>query len=340
MFEGKEIWMETEKDLDMADEWARRVEKAKVDERDRTRADLKEEFARDMLEQISQMKAGLAEQIRKEMLADPEVAAAKTVLDQIKTILRPFVLSEEVETDFQRLRNQVSEKDLKIRELEDQVTHLSDVAKEVGYKFFLERNLSGNPDSDLIRNLVGNVKKYASSGELKDKVESIQQEIQKKRDHELQLEEKRKRQERELEERLAVEAQAFRAQEEQLRLESQKLREALEKSVQGEKELALRLYAERKLQAHPKANKIRGMLESLVVSSKEDIDRVFEQFKEPVRDIDELERARTRVRSWMQGGESNVPVMEERVAAPSGGGSDAGVDINEYRVLAGISGRK
>lgn len=314
---------------ELAAEWARRLDTTRQEERSEAAKDLRDEFSRELLAQIAKMKSEVREQIRGELLSDPGVAGARAALDKVKEVLRPYVLPEDVEavlktkdSEIGRIRNQIAERDLKIKDLESEVEKFAEVAKEAGYKYYLEQQISGDENADLIRKLVGDVKKFASSDEIKVKVEALRSDLAKKN-------EERKTQ---IEEDTAT------------KQELEKTRALAERLALNNKELALNLYVEKKLTNHPQAGKIRPLIESANPRTKEEVNALFENFREPARDTEELEEVRSRVRKATKGGLTASELDEDASSIvskrPSGNMNEVlGVPMSDLRVLAGIERR-
>jgi hypothetical protein len=122
-----------------------------------------------------------------------------------------------------------------------------------------------------------------------------------------------------------------------------KLEEGLKKALQSEKALALKLYVEQRLTNHPKAAKIRPLLEGRKFSSTEEIDEVVSGHREPMRDADELEAVRARVRKQVNGGEEYVLDEEKTTPETRGGGSSyngLGMPIGELKKLSGLNNKQ
>ena len=342
-FEGKGNMKSSE----MAPEVKKLIEDARIEERSK----LQEDFAKEMVDQLSKLKVEMRENLRSEMLSDPEIASAKSVLEQIKPLLRPFILPEDAEavvklheSDKAKLRAQIADKDLKIASLEEERNKLADVAKEVGYKYFLEQKISDDADAAVIRRMVGNVKSYANSKEIEAKITAIKSELSEQRARreaaEKSLNEERAKVEqnkREMQEMIAAEQNALIAK-------NKTLAEALEKSVLANKQLILFEYANRKLTNNPKAAKIRSVVERANVGSTEEIDQIIESFKEVTpRDTADYEQVRARVRSMTKGGSGSTP-LEEETPRPKGrqtqeSQTNVGLDIGSFRKLSGIPGK-
>jgi hypothetical protein len=108
--------------------------------------------------------------------------------------------------------------------------------------------------------------------------------------------------------------------------------------VKNESEaLKLKLYAEQKLSRHPKAGKIREVLEASNPRSSRDIDQIVDKFREPEVDSDLLEdvRARTKMMLGRPGGRQSTP-MEEETRVNSRPIPAIGITPNDFKKLAGI----
>lgn len=344
-YEHKEENMERD-EAKMAEDFARRVEAAKQEGRETAEAALREEFARETLAKLAELRAQVVEQVRGELLSDPAVAGARTALDKIKDVLRPFVLPEDAQAvaaqkdgEIAKLRNQLAESNLKIKDVEEENSKLAAVAKEAGYKFFIERQIAGDPDAELIRKLLGDVKSYSTADELKSKVEAIRTDLEARRETEAKLTEQIEAEQEA--ERLRKEKERTRAvkAEQALREENDKLRVALDKSLDANKQLMLSVYTEGRLANHPKAAKIRPLIESANPQSREEIDGILGQFREATRDPEELEQVRARVRAVTRGGQGPTAIEEEQSSTPrsrSGHYGELGVNLGELRRLSGM----
>jgi hypothetical protein len=330
-----------EREKELAAEWAKKLEAAKAEAEAQSQASLKEAFTHDMTEAVGKLKNELREQVRGEFLADPAVAASRQVVEQVKSLLRPFILPEDAESvvkqkdaEIAKIRQTVVERDLRVQQLEADLTELESVAREVGYKLYLEQKLAGDPDAALLRKMVGDVKAYPKAEAIGAKLDSIREELTKRRETEAAEQQRRDR-----------EVAAVKAEEQKLQSKVDKLTEALEKSLSVNKELGLRVYTESLLANHPQAVKVRGLMESVNPQSKEDVDRVLAQYREPVRTQESLDEVRARVRHTVGSGSVETTALNEeapptrsRVGTENWNG--LGVSLQKMQELAGIEPRK
>lgn len=334
--------MSTDKKLEQqkAAEFARKVEA----ERDgqTSNATVRDEFSKSILDNITKMKSEAKEEARQELLADPAVGAAKKFVEQLKDLVRPFwyegdskAALEAKDAELTGLKNQLAERDLKLKGLEDDNAKLISSLKEVGYKFWMETALSRDPDADIIRKAVGDVKAFENIDALKTKVEAIRKDFVAKREEAKAIEAARKA---ELDEAKKSEADARALAEEK----TTQLEEALQKALQAQKHTALKLYAEQRLTNHPHAAKIRPLLEGEFSSTKE-IDEVVATFRDKPRDADETEAVRARVRKVVGGGDEDLVTEEEQKKPSRRDNTDyhnLGIGIGQLQKLSGIQQQK
>lgn len=323
-----------------------RIEAAIKDAKDAAEVSLRDEFAKDLLAKLDELRGQVTEQVRGELLSDPAVAGAKTAVDKIKDILGPLVLPEDAvaiteqkNNEISGLKNQLAEQSLKIKDLEGQVTKLENVAKEAGYKFFIEKLISADPDADLIRKLVGDVTRFEDSEALKAQVESIRTDLASKRETAEKLAGQIQAQEQIETERKEKERARTEKSEKALREENSKLREALDKALEVAHQGQLQNYVETRLRNHPEAEKIRPLIES--ASSEKEVDKVLSKFREIPRQPEQVESVRARVRKLTQGGEGPNAIEEESPAqsrSEPGHYEQLGVTLNQIREMAGMNG--
>ena len=299
-----------------------------------------DKLANAMLTKLAELRAEVREELRGEMLSDPALAGSRSALDQIKSILRPFVLPEDAEsvvkskeTEISRLKKESIEKDLRIKDLETENGKLAEAAKEAGYKLYLERQIAGDPDAELIKKVVGDVKTYENADELKKKLAGVREELTRKRTADQKVEEAKIRE-------VSRARQIARDATEKADAKVAALAEAVEKLTAVNHSISLKLYVEKKLQANPKSAKIRSLIESARPESKDEVDQIFENFS-PValHDDDEASTVRARIRKLTRGGSEGTPTDEETPRQKGPIAEDyngLGVDLGELRRLSGV----
>ena len=306
-----------------AEIWAKKISGAK----DEASTELRAEFAEKLEAAVAEMRKEVEETIRAKLMADPTVAAAKKTLDEVKTLLRPYVVSEDVESvvsgkdeELQEARNQIAEVNLKIANLQAENDKLAAIAKEAGYRYHLEQQLHETSHANLVRNLVGDVNQYESVAEMDERIASIIEEVEKQDA-----------------EQSAYEAEKQRLQEE---LATQKL--IAEKAMEATKHLAARVYAEERLAHHPNAQQARALIESKSPSTKEEVDSLLSSIHRPPPMTEDLDAVRARVRALT--GSATREYLQEHEETPAQNGSNGasqnynglGTSLAEIRDLAGL----
>ncbi len=355
LYEGVEF--DADEEQAKAIEFARRIESEKSGQKVAAQEGIRDEFARQILGNLAKLRTEVRDEVRKELLDDPSVAGAKLALDAVRTILRPYLLPEDVaevvkgkEADIQRLQNEVAGRDLRIKELEAENGSLAEMAKEVGYRFYLETTLSGDAQAEAIRKLVGDVKMFADSDALKARVAEVRAEIAKQEEAKqaavetktLEIAEAKKAQKD-----ASGEFDARIRKVEDLILSERRKRVEMEKDLaesraENEK-LKTRLYAEQRLKNHPQAAKLRRLVEAADAQDTDDVDALIEsEPREPVRDEDVSQAVRARVRARLKGrdAEQPEPVTEGRQVASrrkTGDYHGLGADLESLKRLSGIT---
>lgn len=318
----------SDKEIELAKRFVDVASKAEPAEADLS--SLRAEFQKEVLTAVAGLKQQAMEDARQQLLADPEVAGAKTALEAIKDILRPYVLAADAETvvsdkeeQIRVLSNQIAEMRLSLAEKDDQIEQLSEAAKEAGYRFFLETQLPDRADAAILRKMVGDVSQYESVEALKAAIDSA----------ELELAGRRKV--------VEDEKARLKAHEETVRAEADALREDLEAAKRENRELRLQAYAESKLTSHPKAAKIRDVLENTELTSKTQIDAIMENYRTPERSADEVDRVRSRVRERLSSGRgpANEAIDDsnndtaQRTVRRAGDYNGLGVGLDELKTI-------
>ena len=251
----------------------------------------KEEFANIALQVFAAERDKLHQQVRESL--DTEITGLKTTIEKVLAKLgetsAPQETTEAVEaqdSELESLRGELAERDKKIAELEEEVDKVASVAREVGYKFFLEKKLSESKnDADMLRSMVGEVSQYANPEEIASKLESCKQELAARR---VKLEAAERRRQREL--------SVLSEDKSKISERLSKTEAALEKAVELNQALSLELYTSKRLENHPHAKELRESIRRMALTSKEEVDQVISESTEvPQRDPDLLEQVRSGV---------------------------------------------
>jgi len=330
-------------DREKAKRFAERVrQEAQADEDER---ELKKRFEQDIISNLGEMSAAARERIRAELEADPAVAGARSALEQIVSVIQPFITVPTPDERAAALELKLRETEAKLQESERQVERLAKLAKEAGYKFYLERSLSGNPDKQAILKLLGDLTQYEAAEDLKAKLGAILDEMAaREAAEEARKEELRKRQ-AEIEAVAATERQRAERIEKELTSDIDKLTEALEKALEANSLLGVQLYAEQRTEGHPHKKQIRRLIEASKATSKEEVDDIIEEHGQdaPAKDTHDLEDVRARVRRLTEGGRGSTPLEEEaprRKRRTEDDYNGLGVNLSTLRALSGMGGAR
>jgi hypothetical protein len=316
--------------------------------------DLRAQFESDIIANLGKLSAEAREKIKAELESDPRVAGAKEAVERIVSVLKPFMRTEQDGDDEEGderdariadLENKIKEQELQIKEGQQEIASLSKLAREAGYKFYLERSLRENPDRDLVMKLVGDLAQYENAEALKNKVGGILGEMKARQEAEAARQAEIEQREEEL--RRVAEQERSRSKEIEsgLKEDVTKLTEALEKALEANKVMGLQLYAEQRLNGHPQKKNILRLVEATGVGSKEEVDQIIEEHRIPDRDPDDLEAVRARARQATQGARSATTPTEEETPRPAPRRTiqedynGLGVGLDALKHLSGMNGR-
>jgi len=308
----------------MAKLWAKKLMAAKED----ATTELRAEFAEKLEAVLDDARGEIESSVRERLMSDPGVGSAKQTLEEVKTLLRPFVVAEDVEAVvsekeelIDELNNRLAEKDLQLANLAEENDKLASMAREAAYLYHLEQKLQGSEHAELVRSLVGDVSLYEDVESLDARIDTIFEEVTKQAATETERD----------------------AEMSGLKEELELQREATEKALQASHQLATLVYTERRLANHPNADHARAMIESRQPETKEDVDQLLDSVRiRPVvnEDMDAV-RARVRgltnsnTREYIQENVENRPVNGQNGAVQDWNG--LGAPIEEIRALSGYS---
>lgn len=374
-FESKETRMNPEAQVKLDEEIEARIQAgvaSRLAEQAReTEARLQAEWAEKLPQLLGKLKAEVQDDVRGELLTDPSVGGARAALESVKAILRPYLVPEDVEkvlqakdAEIRKLQARLSDGSLKLKGLEEEMARLAAVAKEAGYRFFLEQRLAGSPDAELIRNLIGGVSRFESAEQLGEQLDAIVSDLAEKRAKAEAAEAARLAEEvsrREAEEAKLKELQEEKAQAlaeereraekankardellEQAQKDNAALLEAVEKALEANRQQALALHAERRLAGNPQAARIRKILESATLESPEQIDGIIEENSGGPSMPADLDAVRERVRAMSRGGRGYTAREEEAGETGSRrmdeGYNGLGIPLGSLKRMSGIGG--
>jgi chromosome segregation ATPase len=194
--------------------------------------------------------------------------------------------------------------------------------------------------------MVGDVRNYPDSDALKETIKGIRGELSKQQAEREAIAEAKAKEIAEQQAAAKKLEDLFNAKltkvEQRVASERQK-REALEEELEAlrkqNEKLSTRAYAESRLSNHPKAAKLRSLVESVNVESEDDVDSIIESEREPERDADDLQEVRARIRGKMRGGVEHAEELTEN-RSPAKLSKDfmgLGTSLEQLQRLSGIS---
>jgi hypothetical protein len=363
------------------------VEDVRLEERARVTAELQKRFSEQLLAETKKLRVEVAEQVKRELAEGAAPEGAALVLAEIKKLVAPAALDEEAKlllagknAEINRLTEEVSrlkgfilERDAHVQEVEARYKDLEvelekteRVALVAGFRFFLEQQLMGDPDGQLVRKLVGDIEQYGDVQALQAKIEEIRSGLEDKRRQERERQEAYQRELDKIRAQYETELDKLRvAREEERKRSSQEiatveenlaaLAEKLEESfrlhketLEENKQLQLKVYAEDQLAHNPRAPQVRQILENARPGTRQAIDRIVEATREKApRDEEEAGKFRSRVKKLLGSpGAVPAPIDEER-ERPSPRDRErttdwngTGFSIESMKALAGIGSEK
>jgi len=310
------IWDDAEREYEKkaAAIWAKKIMAAKQE----ATTELRAEFAEKLETVVAQAKEGMEEAVRERLLADPAVAGAKQTLAEVRTLLRPFIIPEDVESVVQEreavideLQRELAEAKLENANLSTENDRLAQIAKEAGYRFHLEQSLHGVADAELVRELVGDVRRFENVQEMDARVASIMEEVEKQ----------------------AAEQEARKSEVEKLREEVERHRLISEKAIEASKHLAAQVYLEQRLANHPDASRARSLVEAKSPGTKEEVDSLLERSWSRPSVNEDLDVARARVRGILNS--TTQEYLQEQEEGSSNGHNGAAQNYNGLGMTAG-----
>lgn len=305
-----------------AEAWAKKILGAKQE----AQTNLRSEFAEKLDAAVAEAKKEMEKTITERLMKDPSVALAKKTLGELKDLMRPFVIPQDVEqvvkdkeADIEKLETKLAEKELEIGKLKMEKEQLAAIAKEAGYRFHLEQRLNDIGHADEIRTAIGDVKQYETIKEMDLKIVTLAEGI------------------------IERETSAKKRDEELASLREEVARQKLiaEKALEASKHLAAQVYAEQRLAHHPNPEYARALIEGKVIETKEQVDTLVAKTLPKAPANEDLEVARARVRNILNSNTLEYLQEQEEGNGSKGGSSTQnynglGANLNEIRALSGL----
>lgn len=344
--------------------------------------ELKEDFGAKLVRATADIRRDVEAVVRSEMAADPEVAGAKLALEQIARLVVPFrppvdvkKVIDEKDGSIQKLEQSIKKLERELESVRDESVQNADHARNLGFRLYVEKKLSGRPDADTIREMVGDIASITNVEDLQQKVESAIRSADKA------LEEAKIRVRSDLDNNLKIEqkkasiaqrrAERYESQDAELRAQVSRLTERLEQEISAKnatiskqnrllsemeerlgragqivEQLEAKSYASTRLAGHPQKKDILGRIERGELRGKKAINQVAQ---EADYSADEM-GAQERVRSYFGKGREFASEHERRaqevLSETSTGGTPVpnlegmAISMEEIRALGGGGSRR
>jgi len=314
------------------------VSRALVEAEERAATRLKGTFQSQLRRTVENLAEESYRKARSDLESDPEVAGAKTVLEQIVSLVTPFGMGEKVRADVEEKERRIAELSQKLadRELEVQ-KHVREkqetetLAKKAGYTLHLERRVLDHPSKETIIRLIGDVTAYPSIQEMDGKIDALLKEFKHVRPASDEAAEQH--------DELAQQIEGLKGQlsdvEAKLAEAHKRRDEAIEKArsaVKLAEEYQVQLHLERKLSDRPEAERqrIRTLAEDMVLGSKEDVDRFVGRVEfTPSADLGDDTARRIRERAQRGKGSTLVETRDGPGAGAKTNGAHQGSGLLE-----------
>lgn len=294
--------------------------------------------------------------VKAALLMDPQVAAAKTVLESIITLIKPLVPLGVQSDDKARRENMALVDALKVRDF-DLATARMDREEALAtadaklMEAHLKTRIAGHPKAHSIVKMIGPMGKLSGMDDLETRIEAAFEAMGSPKDTAAEVEsemsaklealsDQYKARVTRLEEDLTAAKQKLSQTSAKLK-EAVSLGEAIEdarvEAVERAEAASIRLYAAEKTLGRPDMAKIMQMCES--ADSTEAVDKIIRANRVPVVESDTI---RDRVRRSMDHVREEVEPKTGRSTKNGGrfSGESFQIDLDEAAALAGVSGAR
>jgi len=262
----------------------------------------RKQFEASLIVAIKEAKEKVRSDVVKEMMLDPSIAGAKSALAEVKSILAPHVLSEDVSKVLTEKEGRIANlcERIKIHEkqiLEEKMnaSRMTKAAKEMGYNLYIERNLANHPKLGQIVESLGEFNKIATLSDLKTRLTPY---VEQAKD--------------------MIEAQSAKLASLKENVESITERynackaELIEQVTENQDHRAS-LYLERKITGNPYQVEIREEFDRLDKKTKSNIDRIIEGYNNQRRsDTRDFASVRKRIER-QRGGFQTETLVEDHI---------------------------
>lgn len=297
---------------------------------DRAKERLKSTFQAELRKTIENLSEEAYRKARSDLESDPEVAAAKTVVEQIVSLVSSFGMNEKIRADMEakeqensKLRAQLADRELEVQKTIRERQEFEKLAKKAGYQLHLERRVGDHPSKDTIIRLIGDVTTYRSMDEMDEKVSALLKEFVHAKPASQEAAERHDELTKQIEDLRARVAESDRKIAKAHEERDSALGKARE-AVRISEGFQLQLHLEKKIAGRPDAARVRQLAESASFVTTEDVDSWLGKFSmssSPDLSGDAADRIRTRVQ---RGKASSLVEDQPSTGSKNGNGIQGG----------------
>lgn len=233
---------------------------------------LSEKFAQQMIAKIAEVKDSVTEDIRNQLMSDPSVAGARTALEQVKEILRPFILPEDSnavvrakDEEIATLKAQLADKAKEVAAVESKALQIGESAKNLTLKFALNDLLATFEHRKEAESMIGPVTGYKTMESLSETVEKVKAAIVKQKEEEKAKADEAKRVEEKHNKELA-----------DLKAQLESTQKTAKEAIEMARKYQISLYVESRIRNNPNAAKLKKLCEG--AETKEKVDEIVSSF--------------------------------------------------------------
>lgn len=342
--------------------------------------ELKEDFGAKLVRATTDIRRDVEAVVRSEMAADPEVAGAKLALEQIARLVVPFRPPVDVKRVMDEKDGSITKLEQSIKKLEKELDAVraeavanAGHARNLGFRLYVEKTLSGRADADTIREMIGDIASITNVEQLQQKVESSIRSADKA------LEEAKVRVRQDNDTNLKIEqrkaeiakkrADRFESQDNELRTQVARLTERLEQEIGSKnatiskqtqmlsemegrlsragqlvEQLEAKSYASTRLAGHPQKKDILGRIERGELRGKKAINQVAESSDYNAEEMGAQERVRSFFGKGREFASENErrerEVLHETGGTPVPNLEGMEISMEEIRALGGGGSRR
>lgn len=142
--------------------------------------EVRDDFGNKLVKALQGMRKEVEESVRSEFASDPKVAGAKLTLEQIAKMVSPFnppadvkAILDSKDTSLEGLKAELESAKQSEAKAQSIAEQKSALARDLGFRLYVEQALRGRSDANDLRDMIGNVKSYAKVEDLQAKVNGI-----------------------------------------------------------------------------------------------------------------------------------------------------------------------